>query len=57
MINAIKYPSNNSNVCMINMIEGIVREEFRRMTISDPVNQLITFFAEDELKDFWNNRS
>jgi hypothetical protein len=38
MFKATTYPSNDSNVCKIIMINEIVREEFGKMIINDPIN-------------------
>jgi hypothetical protein len=48
----MKYSSNDNNVCRVDMIEAMIREEFEKMTIDDPMNRLITFVAEDDFEKF-----
>jgi hypothetical protein len=38
MFKALKYPANDGNLCMVDMIDVIVKEEFEKLSIDDPID-------------------
>jgi hypothetical protein len=35
---ALKYPANDGNFCMVDMIDVIVKEEFEKLSIDDSID-------------------
>jgi hypothetical protein len=52
MFNALKYLSNDVNLCKVDMINAMVGEEYGRMAIDDLVDHFITFPSNNDLKKF-----
>jgi hypothetical protein len=54
MFKTLKYPVNGGNFYRIDMIDMIVKEEFEKMAIDNPVDRLITYPANNDLEFFFN---
>jgi hypothetical protein len=52
MFKALKYPANDDNFCRVDMIDVIVKEEFKKLSIDDPIDRLITYPADKEFERF-----
>jgi hypothetical protein len=52
MFKALKYPTNNGNFCRVDMIDVIVKEEFEKLSVDDPIDRLITYPADKEFESF-----
>jgi hypothetical protein len=52
MFKAFKYPTNDGNFCRVDMIDVIVKEEFEKLSVDDPIDRLITYPADKEFKSF-----
>jgi hypothetical protein len=52
MFKALKYPANDGNFCRMDMIDVIVKEEFKKLSIDDPIDRLITYPANKEFERF-----
>jgi hypothetical protein len=48
----LKYPANDGNFCRVDKIDVIVKEEFEKLSVNDPINRLITYHADKEFKSF-----
>jgi hypothetical protein len=46
MFKASKYPANYDNFCRVDMIDVIVKEKFKKLSIDDPIDRLITYPAQ-----------
>jgi hypothetical protein len=52
MFKVLKYPTNDSNFCRVDMIDVIVKEEFKKLSVDDPIDRLITYLADKEFESF-----
>jgi hypothetical protein len=52
MFKALKYPANDDNFYRVDMIDMIVKEEFEKLSIDDPIDRLITYPADKEFESF-----
>jgi hypothetical protein len=53
MFKALKYPANDGNFCRVDMIDVIVKEEFEKLSVDDPIDRLITYPADKEFERFF----
>jgi hypothetical protein len=53
MFKALKYPVNDGNFYRVDMIDMIVKEEFEKLAIDNPVDRLITYPANNDLEFFF----
>jgi gag-polyprotein putative aspartyl protease len=53
MFKALKYPANDGNFCRVDKIDVIVKEEFEKLSVDDPIDQLITYPADKEFERFF----
>jgi hypothetical protein len=42
MFKALKHPINDGNFCRVDMIDVIVKEEFKKISIADSIDKLVT---------------
>jgi hypothetical protein len=56
MFKALKYPANDGNFCRVDMIDVIVREEFEKLSVDDPIDRLITYPADKKFKRFFKQK-
>jgi hypothetical protein len=52
MFKTLKYPANDGNFCSVDMIDVILQEEFKKLSIDDLIDQLITYLANKEFERF-----
>jgi hypothetical protein len=52
MFKALKSPANDGNFCRMDMIDMIIKEEFKKLSIDDPIDRLITYPADKEFERF-----
>jgi CO dehydrogenase/acetyl-CoA synthase beta subunit len=52
MFKVLKYPANDGNFCRVDMIDVIMKEEFKKILIDDLVDRLITNPANNEFEKF-----
>jgi hypothetical protein len=52
MFKALKYSVNDDNFYRVDMIDVIVKEEFEKLSIDDPIDRLITYSANKEFERF-----
>jgi hypothetical protein len=57
MFKNLKYPANDGNFCRVDKIDVIVKEEFEKLSVDDPIDQLITYSADKEFERFSNKWS
>jgi hypothetical protein len=53
MFKALKYPANDGNFCRVDKIDVIVKEEFEKLSVDDPIDRLITYPADKEFERFF----
>jgi hypothetical protein len=53
---ALKYPANDGNFYRVDMIDVIVKEEFEKLSVDDPIDRLITYPADKEFKRFFKQK-
>jgi CO dehydrogenase/acetyl-CoA synthase beta subunit len=52
MFKVLKYLANDGNFCRVDMIDVIVKEEFEKLSVDDPIDRLITYHTDKEFKRF-----
>jgi hypothetical protein len=52
MFKPLKYPANDGNFCRVDKIDVIVKEEFEKLSVNDPIDRLITYPADKEFESF-----
>jgi gag-polyprotein putative aspartyl protease len=52
MFKALKYPTNDGNFCRVDMIDVIIKEEFEKLSVDDPIDRLIMYPADKEFEIF-----
>jgi hypothetical protein len=50
MFKTLKYPANDGNFYRVDKIDVIVKEEFEKLSVDDPIDQLITYPADKEFE-------
>jgi hypothetical protein len=53
MFKASKYPANDGNFYRVDKIDVIVKEEFEKLSVDDPIDRLITSPADKEFERFF----
>jgi hypothetical protein len=52
MFKALKYPANDGNFCRVDMIDVIVKEEFKKLSIVDSIDRWVTHPSDREFERF-----
>jgi hypothetical protein len=53
MFKSLKYPANDGNFCRVDKIDVIVKEEFEKLSVDDPIDRLIMYPADKEFERFF----